>query len=122
MEKYSTLIEEKRFPMIKKTDEQRLALQHKIIDMISDFGDGGLEFETRDIEGLLIWIADLNKALQSHSSDTELVAEMNRRMKFLKSKNTKKDRDSYAQYTRGIYDGSIDELRHLLQFTQKKGS
>lgn len=40
-------------------------LRSRIIDKISNFGDGELEFETRDIEELINWIDELQSKLSN---------------------------------------------------------
>jgi hypothetical protein len=41
--------------------KSRMELRKKIVEIISDFGDGELEFETRDITELINWIDELTK-------------------------------------------------------------
>jgi uncharacterized protein YydD (DUF2326 family) len=59
-------------PHVKKlySKRDRPALKQKMIDMIIEFGDGDLEFSTRDINELVNWITDLeqeNKELKSNN-------------------------------------------------------
>ncbi len=42
-------------------------LKNKIIDDICNFGDGKLEFETRDIEALINWIDELRGRIKNLS-------------------------------------------------------
>ena len=48
---------------------ERQELKQKMLDKIGNFGDGLLEFETKDVEVLIRWIEDLEK--KAHQPDKE---------------------------------------------------